>query len=68
MRKLVIPLQTAVLLYKSGVKGVLISRTCFPNEECSGSELKGHGLEPYLTGLCPSAKHTFPTWYWLAFS
>ena len=27
-----IPLHTPLLLYKSGVQGVFIARTCFPNE------------------------------------
>ena len=32
IRKIGIPLQTPVLLYKSGVfKGVFIARTCFPD-------------------------------------
>ena len=31
IRKLGIHLQTPVLLYKSGVKGVFIARTCFPD-------------------------------------
>ena len=29
IRKIVIPLHTPVLLYKSGVQGVYITRTCF---------------------------------------
>ena len=32
IRKLGKPLQTRVLLYKSGVKGVFIARTCCPDE------------------------------------
>ena len=32
-KKIGIPLQTPVLLYKSGVKGVYIARTCFPDGE-----------------------------------
>ena len=31
IRKIGIPLQTPVFLYKSGVYGVYISRTCFPD-------------------------------------
>ena len=33
IRKISIPLHTPVLLYKSGHKGVFISRTCFPDDE-----------------------------------
>ena len=33
IRKIGIPLQTPVLLYKSRVQGVFIARTCFPDEQ-----------------------------------
>ena len=32
IRKIGIPLHTPVLIYKSGVEGVHISRTCFPDD------------------------------------
>ena len=33
IRKIGIPLHTPVLLYKSGVQGVFIARTCFPDAD-----------------------------------
>ena len=33
IRKIDLPLQTPVLLYKSGVQGVFIARTCFSDDE-----------------------------------
>ena len=35
IRKIGIPLQTTVLLYNSGVQGVNITRTCFPDVLCN---------------------------------
>ena len=33
IRKIGIPLHTPVLLYKSGIQGVHITRTCFPDDK-----------------------------------